>query len=293
MKEVFIDINFTAKRLGLIGDVNEVLDRYKALGYDLSVRQVYYQLVARDIIPNDTHSYKRLTSLISDGRKAGYIDWAMIVDRTRGTRIPPHWEKPLDILKQSAKVFAIDKWEDQSNHIEVMVEKDALAGILSPVCQNLDVNFTANRGYSSDSQMYRVGLRIYEKSREGKIVWIAYLGDHDPSGMDMDRDIIERLEMFSEVKIDVTRLALLMEQVENMDVPENPAKTTDSRYEGYIVKFGDSSWELDAVEPPELERLVIEYVEGLRDPKLWDAKVEREEGMRKKLQTVVDNYDDV
>ncbi|KKL98586.1 hypothetical protein LCGC14_1822950 [marine sediment metagenome] len=290
MKEEFIKIKFSAKRLGLIQEVNKVLDKYHTLGFTLSGRQVYYQLVARNIIPNDKHSYKRLNSIISDGRKAGLIDWAMIVDRTRGTREPPHWDKPLDILEQAVKVFAIDKWADQSNHIEIMVEKDALAGILNPVCQKMDVNFTANRGYSSDSLLYETGLRIYEKNREGKIIYIAYFGDHDPSGLDMDRDILERLKMYSGVPIEVKRLALLMDQIEEMDVPENPAKTTDSRYEGYIVKYGISSWELDAVEPPELERLVTEFVEGLRDPDPWDAKVEIENGMKQELQDVVDAY---
>lgn len=283
MREIFIDMNFRAERLALIEEVNDVLDRYRSLGYDLTVRQVYYQLVSQDLIPNNPKSYNRIKSLISDGRKAGLIDWDMIVDRTRKTIVPPHWDSPADIIEAAARSFRIDKWENQPNHVEIMVEKEALSGILAPTCEDLDVNFTANKGYSSDSAMYRAGKRIHRKVMQGKVPYILYLGDHDPSGLDMDRDIKGRLEMFGDLDLEVIRLALKMEQVEQMDVPENPAKTSDSRYEAYFVEFGGSSWELDAVEPTELVRLVTEYVESLRHNELWNEKVEWENQCREDL----------
>lgn len=291
-REQFIEKNFTAERLALIAEVNKVLAQYRALGYDLTLRQVYYQLVTKDKIPNNIQSYKRLGNAISEGRKAGLIDWDMIVDRTRSVALPPHWDDPADIVRQAARQFRIDKWEAQPNHVEVMVEKEALAGILEPVCRDLDIAFTANKGYSSDSAMYRAGRRMREAIRhDGKDVYVLYLGDHDPSGIDMDRDILERLSMFADETIyKVERLALLMEQIEQMDVPENPAKTTDSRSKAYIAEFGRSSWELDAVEPTELARLVNDAVERLRDPVLWDEAVERESAMRDELQQFADDY---
>jgi hypothetical protein len=139
--------------------------------------------------------------------------------------------------------------------------------------------------------MYRAGKRIREKHLyENKTVYVLYLGDHDPSGMDMDRDIFERLEMFGELSLEVERLALLMKQIETMDVPENPTKMSDSRAEGYVALFGDASWELDAVEPTELARLVTEAVTGLRDEDLWSEAKEREDEMRQELQDFADNY---
>jgi hypothetical protein len=291
MKEQFIDASFRQDTLSLIDQVNRVLDQYRRLGYDLTVRQVYYQLVAKDLIPNNPKSYNRLKSVVSKGRKAGLIDWDMIVDRTRQVVIPPHWDSPADIVESAARSFRIDKWLGQPNHVEVMVEKEALAGILEPVCRDLDIPFTANKGYSSDSAMYRAGKRIRRKHlNEDKTIFILYLGDHDPSGMDMDRDIFDRLEMFGELGLEVERLALLMRQIETMDVPENPTKMSDSRAEGYVALFGDSSWELDAVEPTELARLVNEAVSGLRDEDLWNEAKGREDKMRQELQDFADNY---
>ena len=289
MKELFVHKDFRPSTLETIRQVNKVVSKYQAQGYDLTVRQVYYRLVAKDLIPNTIQSYKRLVNAISDGRKAGLIDWDMIVDRTRELVKPAHWDSPADVVEAAARAFRIDKWKDQPRHVEVMVEKQALAGILEPLCEDLDINFTANRGYSSDSFMYRAGKRMRGRMRAGKEVFILYLGDHDPSGLDMDRDILERLELYGEMSLDVTRLALLMKQIDKMNVPENPAKTTDSRYQGYVVQFGESSWELDAVEPAELERLVTEAVEGLRDEELWQDAKATEKEMREELQAFADN----
>jgi hypothetical protein len=291
VKEQFIVKDFRPDKLRLIRQVNRVLDQYRAMGYDLTLRQVYYQLVSKDLIPNNIQSYKRLGTAISDGRKTGLIDWDMIVDRTRSVVIPPHWDDPADIVNQAAKAFRIDKWADQPNHVEVMVEKEALAGILEPVCRDLDIAFTANKGYSSDSAMYRAGKRIGEEYFDnGKSIFILYLGDHDPSGLDMDRDIFDRLEMFGELGLEVERLALLMAQIEQMDVPENPAKMSDSRAKAYVARFGPVSWELDAMEPTELARLVTEAVGRLRDEELWQAALEREEEMRQELKEFADDY---
>jgi hypothetical protein len=262
------------------------------MGYDLTTRQVYYQLVAKDLIPNNPKSYNRLKSIVSDGRLAGLIDWDMIVDRTRGVVIPSHWDSPADIVEAAAQSFRIDKWEDQPYHVEVMVEKQALEGVLIPVCRDLDIPFTANRGYSSSSAMYRAGKRLARAARDGKDIFILYLGDHDPSGMDMDRDIIERLEMFSYRSIAFRRLALLMDQIEQMDIPENPAKTTDSRSKGYIAEFGNASWELDAMEPQQLAEVVNLTVENLRDETLWNDAMERQEEMREELWGFVNDYKD-
>jgi hypothetical protein len=284
MKYEFKTVNFRADSLAQIELVNAILDEYRAQGFSLSLRQLYYQLVARGHIPNSLRSYKNLGNLVSDARLSGLVDWDMIVDRNREVIYPSHWDSPEEIIKSAAASFRLDKWVGQENHVEVMVEKQALEGVLAPVCEDLDIRFTANKGYSSQSAMYEAGRRLaYMSRREHKQCYILYLGDHDPSGLDMDRDVLERLEMFSRLSIEVQRLALTWDQIEEYSPPENPAKTTDSRAEAYILEFGESSWELDALEPAVLADLVRGKVLELRDNDLWQERVDEEEEMRAKL----------
>ncbi len=293
MKQFFAGKDFKDETLSIISQVNSILSEYRAQGYDLSLRQVYYQLVARDLLENSSRSYKRLGNIISDGRLAGLIDWEMIVDRGRPVIFPSHWDSPADIVRAAADSFRIDKWEEQSSHVEVMVEKQALEGILIPVCAELDIRFTANKGYSSQSAMYRAGQRMGDAVMHGKDVHVLYLGDHDPSGLDMDRDILDRLSMFSsEVIWSVKRLALTWDQIEEYQPPKNPAKMTDTRARAYVLEFGDSSWELDALEPALLVDLVRDTVQEIRDEELWDKAVELEDEMRAELQEFADNYEE-
>jgi hypothetical protein len=295
MKEKFIDHRFNAQSLALIQTANGILNEYRQMGYRLSLRQLYYQLVARDYIENSVKSYKRIGNLISDARLAGMLDWGMIEDRGRETIIPTAWESPAHIVRAAAQQFRIDRWEGQPCYVEVMVEKDALSGILEPVCRDLHVRFTANKGYSSSSAMYETGKRIAKMEDCVDEIHIFYLGDHDPSGIDMTRDIAERLELFTYGTINATkvhRLALNWNQVEEWQPPENPAKETDSRYETYVHEFGHSSWELDAVEPRALADLVRKGIQDLIDPLRWQEVTDRERLMRDELMKFASEYED-
>lgn len=308
MKEKFIDHKFSASSLVLVDTANGILNEYRAMGYRLSLRQLYYQLVARDFIENSQKSYKRIGNMISDARLAGYIDWDMIEDRNRETVIPTAWESPAQIVRAAANQFRVDRWEGQTNYVEVMVEKDALSGILEPVCTEKHVRFTANKGYSSSSAMYEAGKRIRNALmlRENSVnsVHIFYLGDHDPSGIDMTRDIRERLIQFSGLQekiedmghdiedfICIHRLALNYDQVEQWQPPENPAKQTDSRFEAYEAEFGASSWELDAVEPRTLAGLVDDGIAELIDWDQWEVVTSKEKQMRDELIGFAEEYE--
>jgi hypothetical protein len=291
-KEKFVEHNFNAASLTLIDTANGILNEYRRMGYKLSLRQLYYQLVARDYIENSVKSYKRIGGLVSDARLAGLLDWNMIEDRNRETVIPASWTSPAQIVRVAASQFRVDRWMGQPCHVEVMVEKDALSGILEPVCRDLHVRFTANKGYSSSSAMYETGKRIANAIiLGGRNVHVFYLGDHDPSGIDMTRDIRERLAMFSDRTIEIHRLALNYDQVEQWSPPENPAKETDSRYQAYADQFGESSWELDAVEPRTLADLVREGIEDLIDKDQWDEVMQEEERMRNELESFADEYE--
>lgn len=288
MKRQFVEKRFGADAIELLGKIERILTDYEQQGYDLSLRQLYYQLVAGNIVPNTERSYKAIGSLVSDARLAGLIDWDMIKDRGRVMAKNSHWTTPREILEACARQFQIDKWEKQSNYVEVMVEKQALEGVLEPVCRELDVPFTANKGYSSSSALYEAGRRMFERLREEKEIHVIYLGDHDPSGIDMSRDVEDRLKMFADVEseggyLELHRVALNFDQIRKLRPPENPAKMTDSRANGYVARFGRSSWELDAIEPRALAKLVRDEVYSLRDADEWEKAVERENAMKKEI----------
>jgi hypothetical protein len=291
-REKFVEHKFNKASLALIQTCNDILEEYRGQGYRLSLRQLYYQLVARDYIENSVKSYKRTGDLVSNARLAGLLDWGMIEDRGREVQENSHWETPASILRSAAYSFKMDRWVGQDNYVEVFVEKDALSGILLPVCSQLDVRFTANKGYSSSSAMYEASKRILRAYKNGCDIHIIYLGDHDPSGIDMTRDIRERFELFTKEEIDfeVHRLALNYDQVEMWNPPENPAKESDSRFEAYAAEYGESSWELDAVEPAELAGLVRDQIEELIDFELWNEIVRKEEAYKEELNKLAQNY---
>jgi hypothetical protein len=296
MKEQFITKNFSEDSESLLASILDVLTRYEAQGYDLSLRQLYYQLVAANVVENTERSYKNIGSLVSDARLAGRMDWDMIKDRGREMIHPPHWRNPAEIVEASAQQFRIDKWANQSSYVEVMVEKQALEGVLMPVCAELDVPFTANKGYSSSTALYEAAKRMELRLNDEREVHVIYLGDHDPSGIDMSRDVHARLNQLANVaagsdfRIVIHRVALNMDQIRELRPPENPAKLTDSRADSYIERFGTSSWELDAIEPRRLAQLVTSAVVDLRDEPQWEKDSKVEAGMKAELLKFAKTY---
>lgn len=287
-KRQYKEINFRPDSLKLIKTINGVIDEYTAQGYDLTLRQVYYQLVARDYIPNNERSYKNTGELINNARLAGLIDWYAIQDRTRNLRKNSHWSSPTSIMESVLYSYAIDKRYDQPNYIEVWVEKDALIGIVQQISSKLDVPCFSCRGYVSASEMWAASQRfIMNEDRERRI--ILHLGDHDPSGKDMTRDISERLELFG-ADVEVQRIALNWDQIEEFSPPPNPAKLSDSRAKSYIREFGNESWELDALEPSVLEQLIADEVDSLTDPLLLNQARVRENDHKQELSLVKDNW---
>ena len=279
-KILYQDWNPGVEAWDLIGYIGEILEDYEAQGYKLTLRQLYYQLVSKDLIENTVRSYKRIGNIVNRGRLAGLIDWEMIEDRGRVPKSRNHWESTGEMLDDAALWYYRSRWEDQEYYVEVWSEKDAVSNILEPVCRKWDVTFMANRGYSSQSAMWEAGNRLWEAHENGKAIGVLYLGDHDPSGIDMIRDIRDRLGVFinsGEPFGSVVRLALNMDQIDQYNPPENPAKVTDSRFKGYVQKYGRSSYELDALEPKVLADLVDTAIGALVDGDKWEAVVDLEE----------------
>lgn len=284
----YVSKRFRAASLQTIQEADSIIAEYQDEGYDLTLRQLYYQFVSRGLIPNKDTEYKKLGSVINDARLAGLIDWDAIVDRTRILRGNSSWENPQEIIESCATQFRLNTRATQDHYLEVWVEKDALIGVLETVCVDLDVKYFSCRGYVSQSAMWRAA----ERMRWEKDPIILHLGDHDPSGIDMTRDIQDRLNLFG-CPVDVKRIALNMDQVQEHSPPPNPAKTTDSRYSSYIVEYGDESWELDALDPRTITGLIKEMAGEYTDEEARDTLLAEQAQHRQDLQSVADNWEEL
>lgn len=296
-KIAYKEINFRDKSLELIEKVNEIVEDYSEQNYELTLRQLYYQLVARDIIPNNQRSYDNVGVLVNNGRLAGLIDWHSISDRTRNLRKLSHWESPSEIIESAAHQYRVDKWEGQENYVEVWVEKDALVEIVGKAAERWDTPYFSCRGYVSQSEMWGAAQRIsYNLNRRGfERAYIIHLGDHDPSGIDMSRDILERLTMFSEDlsdRIELDRIALNMPQIRHYNPPPNPAKITDSRYGAYVAQHGGKSWELDALDPRVLDSLIDNAIREHLDTSLYSERQAVEQRERDRLLDFARSWED-
>ena len=287
--------NFRQEALNTIAQAESIIQNYQAQGFSLTLRQLYYQFVARALIPNTEKSYTKLGNIISDARRAGMIDWDAIVDRTRYLRKLSSWGKPQNILESARDSYHRDLWANQDKRIEVWIEKDALVGVIEKVCQENDVPFFSCRGYVSDSEMWAGAMRAVrfedDTDKNSQQTLILHLGDHDPSGIDMTRDIQDRLRLFTYYRdVVVKRIALTMEQIEELQPPPNPAKVTDSRYESYVAEYGTESWELDALEPQYIANLIEENILAERDEIKWQELVGEQEVERKQIAEIIERW---
>lgn len=292
-KQWYKDFPFQRPTLERIALINTIIDEYVKAGYVLTVRQLYYQLVARGHIENTERSYKRTTNLVNDARMAGLMDWDAIEDRTRAFIRRSRWTSGGDILAGCAQQFHMDMWANQSSRVFIIVEKEALAGVLERSAKTFDAPLLAARGYPSSSVLREFALADLIACRRNKqTAQILHLGDHDPSGIDMSRDLCDRLELFSGARVSFERIALNMDQIEDQQPPPNPAKTTDARFQSYAEQYGEESWELDALSPAYLNELVEEKVRAFIDEAAWDERKEEIEAIRSKLEDVAQRFDD-
>jgi len=291
----YVETRFSRSSLEIVEKANAIIAEYDAQGFGLTLRQLYYQFVSRGLIANRQSEYKRLGSVINDARLAGLIDWNAIEDRGRNLVSFPSWRSPQEILVDAAKGFRLDPWDSQDTYVEVWVEKEALSGVVGVACEARRVPYFACKGYVSQSEMWGAAVRrLLPNIRRGKAGVVIHLGDHDPSGIDMTRDIEDRLGLFlGRFGVEVRRIALNFDQIEEQQPPPNPAKTTDSRFESYLSRFGSESWELDALEPSYIAEIISAEIEPMIDTDEWD-RVVTEEGRHVEAMTrIAENYERV
>lgn len=290
------DINFKPDTLARIVQMNRILSEYKGR---VSVRQLYYRLVSAGLIPNEPQEYDKVQAILTNARYAGLIDWDAIEDRNREPLKARDWPTGRAALDETVEAFRLDRWLGQPFYVELWVEKAALAGVLAPIGNDYHVTLMVNRGYSSASAMKESAARVIYHNKptaaapHGRRPVILYIGDHDPSGEDMVRDIRDRLLEFGCPSwLDVRKVALTMEQIEAHDppLPPNPAKMKDVRAKGYVEKHGEFSWEVDSLPPPELDLLVRTTINAYIDKPTMEKVIAREAIIKTQIKTFAASF---
>jgi len=276
-----VSIAFRKKTLDLFAAVNAILAQYDG---PLTLRQVYYRLVAAQVLPNTRNAYSGLSGHLVNARLARIVDDSRIVDRVRQTLRVSCWDDLPDFLEAVRTSYRREKWTSQSFNVEVWCEKDAVAGVLEPITDEYEVVLYPCRGYNSYSALKDAGERLRRMDRPTVVL---YLGDFDPSGQDMPRDIRDRLTQDFGAELDLQVIALTEEQIAEHDLPPNPVKRSDSRAPGFVARHGGDVWELDALPPNVLQALVRGHVERFFDRPAFEAERVRERTEQRRLEALV------
>lgn len=279
---------------GVVVQANQIIAEAAADGWhSMTLRQLYYQFVARGFIPNTVQDYKRLGRIVTDARYCGLISWTAIEDAGRNSYHFPENPTAESVLAGIERKLTIDPWADQDTYVEVWVEKQALEATVARPCGLLNTPYMACKGYLSASEAWRAGLRFQRALDRGKRPVLLHLGDHDPSGIDMTRDNGDRLEEFLRMGVGVRRIALNMDQVQEHNPPPNPAKEDDSRFRGYRELYGEESWELDALRQNTIGDIITTELRSFIDQTRWDASMAEQSRRREPLRKLQEQWPDV
>ena len=234
-----------------IGSIRDAIYTVVEAMKPMTVRQVFYQLVTRGVVEKREGEYKQTVGrLLLDMRVKGVIPFDWISDNTRGQRKPRSWGSMEDALVSTARTYRRALWNDQDVYVEIWTEKDAIAGVLMEETAPWDVPLMVSRGFSSVSYLYECAESI---TAIEKPAYIYYFGDHDPSGVAIDKAIEKRLRQFApDAEINFERVAVLPWHIKKWGLPTRPTKTTDSRSK----TFDGESVEVDA-SPPDMMRWLV------------------------------------
>lgn len=269
------------KTLKLIDAAAKVLAEH----HPMTLRQVYYQLVARHVIDNSRREYQRLSSALVKARQEGIIPWDWLEDRGRAPRTVSMWSGLPDFMDTVRRAYRKDIWDGQDCYTEVWLEKDALSGIFADITEEYGVTLTVGRGYNSWSAYKDAAQRFQEHEEHGRETAILYFGDFDPSGEDIYRAIGDSLEFFETIPT-IEKVALTMQDVRDYNLPPDFTKATDSRSKAFVERNGDVAVELDALPLPVLQRKLRQAIEANLDlSALGETRREEREDL-KRLATI-------
>jgi len=238
--------------LELLTQVQEIIDSYD---FALTLRQIYYQLVAKQIIPNKQKYYTKLSRLCVTGRDEGILPEEGFADRLREVDKLSSWSDLNEFMQAVKRSYRKNKWQNQDSYLEIWTEKDALRSVLTEITYQYDVALMVTRGQLSRTEVYRTAGRY--KAQSDKECYLYYCGDFDPSGLSIYDSIKKRLMNFG-VFINFGRIALTEEQIKKYQLPSDPAKQSDPNYNKFVSIYGsDMVVELDSL-PPDVLRKIIE-----------------------------------
>lgn len=231
-----------------------------AATHPMTIRQVYYQLVSRQVIKNSRTGYQAVSNLLVEARRSGKISWEWIEDRLRRPRAVSMWDGLSDFAETALHAYRRQVWPTQKEYVEVWLEKDALSGIFEDVLEPYGVTLNVGRGYDGWSSIRNAAER-YEGRKK---VVVLYFGDFDPSGEDMFRSLQERLGFF-DCEPEMFKCALSLDDVNRYSLPPDFTKEKDTRRAGFVEKYGDVAVELDALPLNVLKDRLREEVEARMD----------------------------
>lgn len=242
-----------AKTEQLLNQVSEILFDLSDY-WPLTLRQVYYQLVSRQVIENRRSQYQKLSGLLARAREEGLISWETIEDRTRVFHNLSGWTDSRTFINSETKYFLNgyrrDLLQSQDKYLEIWIEKDALSRIFTQTAGKYTVPVVVCRGFSSASFLNQYTRRAMSTDREPVIL---YFGDLDPSGIEIPRAIGRGIEKLG-LTVTIKRCALLPDDITRYQLPHDPdaLKETDTRAKRYISLYGRYAVELDALHPADL-----------------------------------------
>jgi hypothetical protein len=260
----------------------------------MTLRQLHYAIFSRNEIPyeNTQAAYKRLSRVTTLARRA-YRDWQLngggsapdldippswMVDETRAPETVSCWDDVGGYLDTVKEAYRRDNWRAQPSYIEVWSEKATILGSIRRVTRKWGVTTRVLHGFGSTGMENEAGRLFESLSENEKDIIILFLGDHDPSGRAIERDIHRRVEAASGVRFCLTRLAIHARDIGEFNLPPQKIKGTDSRAAGFRRTFGDNAptVELDALPADELRRRIDTAIDGLVDHDQWDRDLQVE-----------------
>ena len=263
--------------LELLDQVLKIIDSYD---FSLTLRQIYYQLVAKQIIPNKQEYYKKLSRVCVAGRDEGILPEEAFADRLRAVDKPGAWLDLNSFMETVKRSYNKDKWDNQPKYLEIWTEKDALRSVLTEITYQYDVSLMVARGQLSRTAIYEASERY--KAKADRECYLYYCGDFDPSGLSIYDSIKNRIGNFG-VSINYERIALTEEQIKKYRLPSDPGKQSDPNYNKFVALYSDDKVvELDSLPPDILRDIIRECITKNIDPGLLAQvqKKERDEGIR-------------
>ncbi|MCW4051545.1 MAG: hypothetical protein NWE89_17635 [Candidatus Bathyarchaeota archaeon] len=263
----------------------EIFDQYDTA---ITLRQLYYRLVSRLLIPNTINSYKRLSRIMVKARETGDVPINCLEDRSRRVlgrgdvghnSAEDYLKQKITSLQDSWKGFTMPMWDDQPKNLLISLEKDALSRLVSRVANRYSVRTFPTRGYPSFSFVQEMSRYISIRLGDKPTV-VLYYGDFDPSGVDIERDLSDRLEKYGAKNFTVVRIALTADQIRQYDLPPMPVKRSDARSDGFLAEHGDKAVELDALDPNLLQKTVEKSILENINKRRWNAKLRKIDELR-------------